>query len=62
MRRTVLTYTIALLAIATALGYVLAPWYGPRTVEAFVGGFLVAIAFQWWAGMALWKRLRRVYG
>lgn len=60
MIRTTFAFITAMTALATLLAALLAPIYAGRSVEAFVGGFLVATAVQYAAGVEIWRRLRRL--
>ncbi len=61
MRRATFVYVTAMLTLAVALSIILTPWYTNRPPEAFVMGYLTSIAVQWWTGVALWKKLRRLF-
>ena len=61
MRRAAAVYVVLMLATAVLLSIVLTPWYTNRPPEAFVMGYLTSIAVQWWTGVALWKKLRRLF-
>lgn len=60
MRRATFVYVVLMVALATLLAYPMALLV-PGKVEAFVLGYLLAVAFMFAVGVKLWKGLRRTF-